>query len=55
MLDDSDGRLLSSVWGPGIKATYNATFDRTEVTPEPATLALVVLGGLGVLARRRRP
>ena len=55
-LDDwiGDGRLLSSVWGPGIDATYNATFGRTEVTPEPATLALLALGGLGALLRRRR-
>ena len=49
----SDGRLLSSVWGSGINATYNATFERTEVTPEPATLSLLALGGLMALRRRR--
>jgi hypothetical protein len=48
-----DGRLLSSVWGSGINATYNATFNRTEVTPEPATLSLLALGGLLALRRRR--
>ena len=54
-LDDwiTDGRLASSAWGANIRATYNATLDRTEVTPEPATLCMLALGGLGVLLRRR--
>ncbi len=54
-LDDwiTDGRLASSAWGASIRATYNATLDRTEVTPEPATLCMLALGGLGVLLRRR--
>jgi hypothetical protein len=50
----ADGRLSSSVWGTSIDAAYVSGLDRTEVTPEPATLALVALGGLGALLRRRR-
>jgi hypothetical protein len=54
-LDDwiTDGRLASSAWGSNIRATYNAALERTEVTPEPATLCMLALGGLGVLLRRK--
>jgi hypothetical protein len=33
---------------------YGSALDDVSVTPEPATLSLVALGGLGLLARRRR-
>jgi len=49
-----DGRLLSSVWGPAIDATYNATFERTEVTPEPASVSILMAGLAGLVLRRRR-
>ena len=41
----------------GIRGTMtvdNAGFDNVQLAPEPATLVLVAMGGLGVLARRRR-
>ncbi|MCX5671872.1 MAG: PEP-CTERM sorting domain-containing protein [Planctomycetota bacterium] len=50
----SDGRLFSTTWGASIKASYRESLDRTEVTPEPATLALLALGGLAILGRKRR-
>jgi hypothetical protein len=31
-----------------------AAFDDIQLTPEPATLSLLALGGLAMLARRRR-
>lgn len=49
----SDGRLMSSTW-PTLVAAYDEPNDRTVVTPEPATLALLALGGLMVRLRRRK-
>jgi hypothetical protein len=37
--------------GPGGADWYHA---RLTITPEPATLALLALGGLGAILRRRR-
>ena len=34
--------------------TNVAAFDNIQLTPEPATLALVGLGALGLIGRRRR-
>ena len=50
--------LLYDVGATG-SATYNASFldlavSGDGVTPEPATMALMALGGIGMLARRRR-
>ncbi|MCX5653761.1 MAG: PEP-CTERM sorting domain-containing protein [Planctomycetota bacterium] len=50
----TDGRLLSSDWGSAIDAAYVSSLGRTEVTPEPATLSLLALGGLALLRRSRR-
>ena len=50
----SDGRLFSTAWGSLIDASYDSSLDRTAVTPEPATLALLALGGLVALRRRIR-
>jgi len=40
------------VWSPGGASTLY--YDDFNMTPEPATLALVVMGGLGLITRRRR-
>ena len=42
------GQRLDTLWGQG-----SATFT-LEIVPEPATLLLLGLGGLGVLVRRKR-
>lgn len=47
----SIGIELKATLSPGDMATIVATF---EVTPEPATVALLTIGGLTVLLRRRR-
>ncbi len=54
-LDDwiLDGRLFSST-APTLDAVYQSALDRTEVVPEPATVSLLVAGGLALLCRRRR-
>ncbi len=47
----------TSVSGPGITTgDGNGPYDATAITavPEPATLALIGIGGIGVLLRRRR-
>ncbi len=44
-------------WNTGTYAQgsgYHALIDNVGVTPEPATMALLSIGGLVVLARRRR-
>jgi len=41
----------------GIRGVYtddNGGFDNAQITPEPATLALMGLGGLGLIFRRKR-
>ena len=38
--------------GPGFP---NSAFLRLDIVPEPSTLALLALGGLFLLPRRRRP
>jgi hypothetical protein len=63
-LDAIDGNGASSAtWnglptgGPGrwgVNGNFVLTGFRAEVMPEPGTLSLLALGGLGVLARRRR-
>ena len=46
-----DGVLLQGWQG---EVDYTATFDNLVVTPEPATMSLLALGGLAVLKRRRK-
>ena len=45
-----DWRVLD----PGTRRTYLSHTVRTDVVPEPATLCLLGLGGLGLLRRRKR-
>jgi hypothetical protein len=47
----ADGRLFSSLGA--IEAVYQDDYNWTYVTPEPATLSLLALGGLALLRRRR--
>lgn len=47
--------ILLKIGGWEYSAVYNADrFDNIQVTPEPATLSLLALGGLGALLRRKK-
>ena len=56
-IGDGGGQVVFA--GAGVVVLNDLVIDGfdlgpTTLTPEPATLTLLVLGGLGVLARRRR-
>jgi len=46
--DDGDNESSASAFVQGIK------LDGVTVVPEPATMGLLAIGGVGVLLRRRR-
>ena len=45
---------IENTVGGTYKGTADATVDNMKLVPEPATMALLCLGGLGVLLRRKR-
>ena len=47
-------QLLEFRVSVGTSGDSSATIDNVSITPEPASLALLGLGGLSLLARRRR-
>jgi hypothetical protein len=50
-----EGQLLSGRWYWNIHTSFNGNGEiRGQVVPEPATLGLLSIGALGLLARRRR-
>jgi len=50
-VDNNELTALLTNWGSG---TESPDYLNSSVVPEPATVALLILGGLGVLKRRRR-
>ena len=50
----SDATITVSEYGTTGSATITYTYETEEVIPEPATLTLLAVGGLGLLLRRKR-
>jgi len=48
------GAAVELYYAPGVHDTFNGAFDLLRPVPEPATLALLGLGALALVRRRRR-